>query len=179
MKSLVLFGDSLLGRFNRDYTLQLENSIKDITVYNCATGGFNSRDGLKRANFIAKLKPDYILLSLGANDAIPENNQPVSLNEFKENLISIIKAFAGSTIILFTCPYVDIVNNQEETGKFNGLLKEYNSVVKNISLEKKIHLLNSEKIYRSLKDYHMGDGLHMNKLGYDVLIRKLTQLIKE
>lgn len=54
-KSIVLFGDSLLGRFGKALIGKLEEAVKDITVYNCAAGGLNTEDGIRRADFIAKL----------------------------------------------------------------------------------------------------------------------------
>lgn len=99
MKNVVLFGDSLFAKFGRDLISKLEQKIGDITVYNCAAGGFNTRDGFKRASFIAKLKPDYICLSFGANDSGPFKKEPVPLVEFEENLSVMIKSFSGSEII--------------------------------------------------------------------------------
>lgn len=117
MKSIVLFGDSLFGRFGRDYILQLEGAVKDSTVYNCAAGGFNTFDGLKRADFIAKLKTDYVCISFGANDCNPFKGQPVALEKFAQNLTSMIQSFTGSKIILFPCPPVYDPNDPVETKK--------------------------------------------------------------
>ncbi len=182
MKSVVLFGDSMFGRFSRDYILRLEESVKDITVYNCATGGFNTRDGLKRIDFISKLKADYVCLSFGANDSNPFKGQPVPLEEFEKNFISIIKSFSGSKIILFPCPPVYDPNDPAETKNFNEILAQYNSVIKDIATKTNSEFINVITIYGELlrkgENYHIEDGLHLNDLGYQKLIEELIKFIK-
>ena len=182
MKSVVLFGDSLFGRFGRDYILQLEETVKDITVYNCAAGGFNTRDGLKRADFTAQLKADYVCLSFGANDSSPFKGQPVPLVEFANNLTSIIQAFADSKVILFPCPPVYDPSDPAETKNFNKVLIQYNAIIKDIAIKTNSELINSENVYGELLDkdekYHIEDGLHLNNLGYQRLIEELIKLIK-
>ena len=179
MKSIVLFGDSLFGRFGRDYILQLEGAVKDFTVYNCAAGGFNTCDGLKRADFIAKLKADYVCLSFGANDCNPFKGQPVALEEFAQNFKSMIQSFAGSKIVLLPCPPVYDPNDPVETKNFNDILAQYNAVVKDIAKKTNSDCIDSETIYGKLlekgENYHVKDGLHLNELGYQKLIEELSR----
>lgn len=182
MKSVILFGDSLFGRFGRDYILQLEEAIENVTVHNCAAGGFNTRDGLKRAGFIAQLKADYICLSFGANDCSPFKGQPVALEEFAQNLVFIIKSFVGSKVILFPCPPVYDPGDPVETKNFNDILVQYNTVIKNIAKETNTGLIDSENVYGELlekgENYHIEDGLHLNDVGYKKLVEQLAKLIK-
>ena len=182
MKSIVLFGDSLFGRFGRDCILKLENAVKNITVYNCAAGGFDTNDGLKRADFISKLEADYVCLSFGANDSSPFNGQPVPLEEFTNNLLSIIKAFNHSKIILFPCPPVHDPSDPVETKDYNNLLIKYNEVVKDVALKTASEFIDSQTIFGELlskgENYHIEDGLHLNNLGYQKLIEELAKLIK-
>ena len=182
MKSIILFGDSLFGRFGREYILQLEEFVKDSTVYNCAAGGFNTRDGLNRADFIARLKADYVCISFGANDSSPFKGYPVSIEEFVQNLNSIIKSFSGSKIILFPCPPVYDPNDLVGTKKFNNILLQYNNVIKEIAVKSNSDLIDSETIYGDLlekgENYHIEDGLHLNDLGYQKLIEELLRYIK-
>jgi lysophospholipase L1-like esterase len=70
MKNIVLFGDSFLGRWGKKYIDKLEALVSGSIVYNCAAGGLDTADGLVRACYIAGLKPDYAVLSFGANDAV-------------------------------------------------------------------------------------------------------------
>lgn len=182
MKSVVLFGDSLFGRFGRSYILQLEEVVEHIIVYNCAAGGLNTRDGILRANFIGKLKADYVCLSFGANDSSSFNGQPVPLAEFTQNFVSIIQSFIGSKIILFPCPPVYDPNNPVETKKFNDVLSQYNSVIKDTAVKTNSSFIDSATIYGELLEkgdnYHTEDGLHLDDFGYQKLIAELAKLIK-
>ncbi len=181
MKHIILFGDSHFGRFGRDYMIELEEAIGGAAVYNCAAGGFNTRDGLKRVNYIAKLQPDYVCLSFGANDASPFKGQPVKLDEFKENLAAIIKAFSGAKAILFPCPPV-IDEDPQEAKQFNDSLIGYNQAMKDLARETDSSFIDSETIYGAMakqgEEYHLEDGLHLNEVGYDKLVEELAKIIK-
>lgn len=184
MKNLILFGDSHFGRFGRDYILKLEASLKDVTVYNCAAGGSDTRDGLKRAAYIAKLKPEYICLSFGANDSSPFKGQPVKLPGFIENMKSIIKTFslAGSTIIIFPCPN-SVSRNGWVAEDFNSSLSTYNKALRGIATETGSFFFDSETMYKNVldegKDIHTEDGLHLNELGYQIFIDEVSKMVEE
>ena len=181
MKNVVLFGDSLFGRFGRDCILQLEQKTKDTVVYNCAAGGFNTRDGIRRAGFIAKLHADYVCLSFGANDSNPFMGQAVPLEEFAENLATIVESFKGSRVILFPCPPVYDANDREGTKNFNDILARYNQAIKDAAQKTGSIRIDSEAVFGKLfhqgKNYHMEDGLHLNELGYQELIKELARLV--
>jgi len=178
-KSVVLYGDSLLGRFGKDLIVKLEGRVQDITVFNCATGGSNTEDGVKRADFIAQLNPDYVVLSFGANDAAPWKKQ-VSIGDFESNLDSIIKSFTRSKVIVFLCPPANDVGDKEIT-QFNDLLIRYNEIASNVVRKNKAQLIDSPNAYGELlkngNDYHMGDGIHLNEAGYDLFIKQLTHIL--
>ena len=181
MKSIVLFGDSLLSLFSRNLIFLLEEKIDDVTIYNCATGGFNTRDALKRANFFAQLKADYVCISLGVNDCNPFKGQPVPLEEFAENLTAIIQSFAGSKVILFPCPPVHDPIDPLDAKNFNNLLSQYNEAINKIAAKTNADVLDSTSVYVELTEkgegYHLDDGIHLNTKGYHVFIEELSKLI--
>jgi lysophospholipase L1-like esterase len=182
MKNIVLFGDSLFGRFGREYMLRLESLLPNSTIYNCAAGGCDTRDGLKCADFIATLESDVVCLSFGVNDSNPFKGQPVPIEEFESNLDSIIKAFSASTVILFPCPPVHDPNDPDGTREFNEVLERYNQVIKDLAAKNGSQCINSKKIYGTLaehnQEYHLEDGLHLNDLGYRTLIKQLAGLLQ-
>ena len=182
MKSIVLFGDSLLSRMGRDYIHQLENNVDDLIVCNCAIGGLNTRDAIKRMNFIAKIKPDFVCLSFGVNDGYPFHTEKIPIDEFVNNLISIIKVFNESKIILFPCPPGYDANDLVETKKFNDVMQEYNSKIKEVAHQTGTHYIDSDLLYGKLQEldqnYHIEDGLHLNDLGYEILVAELSKIIK-
>lgn len=178
MKSLVLFGDSLLGRFGKDLINQLESKLNDTVVYNCAAGGQTTNDGVKRAPFIAKLEPDYVFISFGANDAAPWKAQ-TDINKFRDNFNEILDAFSKPQIIVLVCPEADEALDSQNKD-FNISLKEYNQVINEICERRAIATVSSDIYGKTLKngnDYHFGDGLHLNQHGYEAVIDELIHII--
>ncbi len=99
MKKLVLFGDSLFGRFGKHLIVKLESVLQDCDVYNCAAGGWDSNDCVAKAPYIGELKPDVMVISLGTNDACPWKQ--VDLETFKANIPKVFEEFTDSRIIYF------------------------------------------------------------------------------
>lgn len=179
-KSLILFGDSLLGRFGKLYIDELESALKDVTIYNCATGGFNTEDGIKRVDFIAQLKPNYVILSFGANDCAPLKKQ-VSEKSFEQNLDYIIEAFPGSKVVIFLCPPAVNLIDWGDTDKFNTQLSKYNKIIRKVAERRKASIIDSEKIYGDLiekgENYHLEDGIHLNETGNSIMIREIVSAL--
>jgi lysophospholipase L1-like esterase len=180
MKNLVLFGDSLLGRFGKDLIVDLETKVPGLKVYNCAAGGQNSKDGVDHVDYIAKLKPDYVVICFGSNDAAPWKKQ-IEISEYQENMSKILESFDESLVIGFPCPPANDPNDPNGTKEFNNLLREYNEAFKKVCESKSAQYIEVDKIFGELlkngNDYHMGDGIHLDKLGYGVFIDKLVELI--
>lgn len=181
VKSIVLFGDSLLGRFGKDLIIKLEKAVPNSMVYNCAAGGLNTVDGLKRAAFIAKLKPEYVILSFGANDSSPEEGRKVPERDFEKNYDAIIKSFSGSGVIIFPCPPADDPKDPMGTQSFNNTLARYNKIIRSVAKNNGAMLIDSERVYGDLlargRNYHEEDGLHFNDEGYGVFIREVAKLV--
>lgn len=204
MKHLILFGDSHFGRFGQKKILSLEDKVRttkslDIGVINIAAGGMTSRDCIRSAEYIAKLNAEYICISLGANDCNPFKNQPVSLEEFRDNMRNIISAFSHSInldrekskVIIFPCPPVFDANDMEGTNKFNVLLDLYNKVLfeeadfanKNHATNKgpNIIVIDTKSVYEPLIQagtiFHDTDGLHLNEVGYSVMTEELIKVV--
>ena len=182
MQSIVLFGDSLLGRFGKEYISLLEEKLDGFRVFNCAAGGMNSADGVERVDFISQLKPDVVVLSFGANDCAPWN-EGVGLDDFLSNMQLMIESFAYSNVVVFLCPPVYDPDDLQSSDAFNDVLRRYNSKLRKLALDMNVSVIDSGEIYGSLlkqgNDYHMGDGVHLNEFGYDVFIGELTDAVIE
>lgn len=169
--NIVLFGDSLLGRFNKNLINQLEQAIPSSTVYNCAAGGWNSSDGIKRVDYITKLKPDLVVLSFGANDTAPWKEQ-VPLSTFVHNMEFMVRTFVKSNVIVLLCPHVS-VESPEQTKEFNNNLDVYNEAIKRICDEHHAAYIDSDELLGNLDDYHEDDGVHLNQTAYDLIIEEI------
>lgn len=182
MSNIILFGDSLFGQFGRRPIRAFEETKPDSLVFNCAAGGLNTRDCLKRAPLIAKMQGEYVFISLGANDCYDGREMFVPLDEFRSNMLAIINMFSGSEVILFPCPPLDDPGEPEETKKYNETLDIYNKILIEIASQKNISTIDSKSVYGKLltsgQDYHKEDGIHLNELGYEVLVREMTKFIR-
>ncbi|MGK0375108.1 MAG: acyl-CoA thioesterase-1, partial [Arenicella sp.] len=91
-KHLVIFGDSLSAAYGmqleQGWAHLLADSIKETyKVTNASISGETSGGGLARLPLtLAELKPDVILIELGANDGL----QGMSISAMRENLEQII-----------------------------------------------------------------------------------------
>lgn len=178
MQRIILFGDSLLARLNKDRLAEFEQAVEGSEIYNCAVSGWNTDDGVKKAPYIAQLRPDTVIISFGMNDAA--SWKKVELDTFRDNFQQILTYFAGSRIILFPPPPV---NEPKETGnekRTNEALRQYAEVVESYCTKDTVQLLDSWNIYepllKNMTDYHEDDGVHLNVTGYKILIEKLVNL---
>lgn len=129
MRTIVLFGDSMLGRFNKARIDRLEREIgADAVVVNCAAGGWTSADGVRRAELVARMDPDVVVLSFGANDCAPGRH--VSLDAFTANVRSIVAAFARSRVVAFLPPSVVEHDGVGPRGRTNAVLDTYRTALR-------------------------------------------------
>lgn len=181
MKKLVLFGDSLLANFDKELLIKLESKLSDFDVYNCAVGGWDTNDGVKKSAYISSLKPDLIVIGFGTNDAAPWKQVP--LEQFGKNINIILDNFSDSRVIYFLPPPVN--ENKESKGekRSNETMRRYHDLAKKICLDKKVGVVDSWTIFIPMveqnHEYHIEDGLHLNDFGYDTLIDSLAKVINK
>ncbi len=176
MTSIVLFGDSHLGRFGKDYSEALEHLMQDTVVYNCSAGGFTSEDGAKRAELIAKLQPDVVIFSYGGNDVAPWKPL-IPLKYFLHNMEIIFAAFPHSQKILFTSPDVNLVDTHQ-TQQFNASLHEYRSALQPVCASFNVTVVDGNEVVSSLAEaHHEDDGVHLNKAAYSKIIDAFANTI--
>src|SRR5579872_2901625 len=124
MKKLILFGDSLLANCSKRHVVQLEQLLEgQYDVYNCAVGGWDTNDLIKKSPYISALAPDVLVLSIGTNDASPWKR--VGLNVFKTNLAKVLDIFKDSRVIFLLPPPIHESWGPPEKSIPNNELKEY------------------------------------------------------
>lgn len=185
MKKLVLFGDSLFARISKSNLLSLESRLPEYDVYNCAVGGWDTNDCVKKAPYIASLKPDILMLSVGSNDSAPWKQVDIQL--FESNLAQVFKSFSGSKIIFFLPPPVNEAILSEDAKRKNrkaltdSLIKSYYDVAKQSCEANQITFLDSWQVFKPLmdkgEDYHVDDGIHFSDMGYELLFDELAKLV--
>lgn len=178
-RKIVLFGDSLFGRCGVDLITQLETTLgNESDVYNCAFGGMNSEQALAKANYIASLRSDVVLISLGTNDASPQRK--VLLDQFSSNVLEIIDAFGAPKVIFFPPPPVKIKDKTADE-QANQEIEKYNKAIVQACVDKGAKYIDSWPLFRSLldsgTDYHAEDGVHFDQIGYDALFAAVKEKV--
>ncbi len=180
MKKLILYGDSLFAQVGKPRLLMLENVLPSYDIYNCANGGWDTNDCLKKAPYIARLQPDILVISLGTNDASPHKLVP--LDTFVDNIPKIFAHFPSSKIIYFLPPPVNEVKIKN-VGKnlTNQDIKKYHDAAKKVCEENSIAYIDSFTAFKPLldagHDYHIEDGVHLTDFAYEVIATELAKLL--
>jgi lysophospholipase L1-like esterase len=177
VKTIVLFGDSMLGRFTKPRIDQLEAETgPDTVAFNCAAGGWTSRDGALRARTIAKIDPDVVVLSFGANDCRPD--RLVDLDAFAENIRTIIDAFPRASPIGFLPPSVVEQDGIGPRGRTNLVVDRYRTVLRDAVTARRAVETDAAiaPLTASGRPAHE-DGLHLTGEAYGLVITALAERI--
>lgn len=180
MKKLILFGDSLFAQADKHRILLFEEALKDYDIYNCAVGGWDTNDCVKKSPYISQLKPEVVVISLGTNDAAPWKQVPIE--KFIENIPEIFKTFSNSKIVYFLPTPVDEAKTKSVgKGLLNEHIKPYHDAAKNVCEEQGIAYINSFAVFKSMIDagqeYHNEDGIHFENIAYEIIAKELTNLV--
>ncbi len=174
--NIILFGDSHLARFGKHQIEELERRIKDATVYNCSTGGFNSLDGARRAATLGTLQPNIVIFSYIGNDVAPWKSG-IPIDSYLHNMSKIFEAFPNSKKILFIPPDVS-VERPDQTLEYNSRMHCYQERLLPVCLALNVTVIDGNRILASIRDdYHVSDGVHMNEGAYSKLIEALANSI--
>jgi lysophospholipase L1-like esterase len=178
---VVLFGDSLFAQLSKRQVQELEAAIPGSDVYNCAVGGWDSNGCVAKGPYIAQLKPDVLIISLGTNDA--SSWKPVELEKFKENVNKVIDIFEGSKFIYFLPPPSDESKHSPDKVRKNETTKQYHDAAKKICEEKGALTIDSWNIFKPMLDkgetYHVEDGTHLEDNAYDIIIAEIAKLLND
>ncbi|WP_329453938.1 SGNH/GDSL hydrolase family protein [Streptomyces sp. NBC_01497] len=177
MKTVVLFGDSMLGRFTKSRIDQFEDeAVTEIVVINCGAGGWTCRDGARRVEMVARMAPDVVVLSFGMNDCAPE--RLVGLDAFGAYLRSIVEAFPRATVLGFLPPSVIEQDGVGPRGRTNTVLASYRDVLRDVvDLGRAVE---TDEVLAPLVaagvPTHV-DGIHLTDEAYRLVIRALARLV--
>jgi lysophospholipase L1-like esterase len=115
--TIVAFGDSitLAGEqpIEQRWTTLVEKRLtrdlpdREVRVVNAGVGGNTSREGLVRMEKdVLQYKPDIVTVQFGGNDATPERERHVPIEEYSANLNTMRETLneAGARVVLVTFP---------------------------------------------------------------------------
>jgi acyl-CoA thioesterase-1 len=167
-QTIVFIGDSLTEGYqlNREeaYPALIEKELKkkfnQVKVINAGESGATSASGLKKLKWYSKIKPDIIVLALGANDGL----RGMNLKETEKNLSGVIKSALDLKMKILLVGMKMPVNYGEPYRKdFQGLFLKLSN---KFSLPIVPFLL--EGVGGKPK-YNLPDGIHPNPEGHKVM----------
>jgi lysophospholipase L1-like esterase len=182
MKKLVLFGDSLFAQAGKERVLLFERALGDYDVYNCAAGGWDTNDCVRKSPYISKLEADVVVISLGTNDASPWKQVPLAT--FTDNLPKIFSNFSKSRIVYFLPPPVNEEKLPESKKSLtNEVLEKYIEGIRQVCAKSGVDVLDSWKIFKPMllngEDYHVEDGVHLTDLAYEKIADEVSRILKD
>ncbi|WJE50886.1 SGNH/GDSL hydrolase family protein [Bacillus cereus] len=186
MNTLVCFGDSITDGetfWNGESRLtpRLQSLFPNWKVVNAGVSGDNTFDALKRIEEdVLFYEPTFVTVFFGANDAA--FHKQVSLQEYKENLIEIVKRISPEKVLLISPAPVD---EERQHARTNEVLLQYAKVVEEVTKQTGSHFLDlhshmiGELNYKKFVENEERDGLHFSAVGYEYLSELIGRKLKE
>ncbi len=176
-KSIVILGDSISAGFGIDEKKgwvallqeKLDKEKLPFTVYNESISGDTTAGGLARIDqALAKHKPEWLLLELGANDGL----RGLSPKKMKSNLAEIIKRSqqAGTQVILLSMRIPPNYGKRYEEMFYNT----YPQLAKELKITFVPFILEDIAL---VKDMMQQDGLHPNAKAQPLIANKIWQYV--
>ena len=170
---LVFYGSSTIRLWER-----LASDFSNFNTINLGFGGALIQDLNKNFNdLFESLIPKYVVTYLGGNDLTLNYSAEKISQKIIEFFKKITERFPNTSIInLSIKPSFERIKDIEKIEKINSLIKtESKTNNKLIQLEFYNELMIGNKIN---SDFYLQDGLHLNTKGYEIIIKKLKQLLK-
>jgi len=176
--TIVALGDSLTAGLGVDeevsYPAQLEKKLQaegyNYRVVNAGVSGETTSGTLSRLDWILSMRPDIVILEIGANDglrgidpSVPARNLREILRVLQEN--NIVVVFTGMKMVWNLGPAY--------TRTFNGIYPEI------ASEEKLIFMPFFLQDVATVRDLNIGDGLHPNGKGYARVVANIYPYVLE
>ena len=170
---LIFYGSSTIRLWKN-----IESDFSNFNSINLGFGGALVKDLTKNfENLFKSLNPKYLITYLGGNDlTLGYSAKKISLKivDFFEKVNT---KFPDTLIInLSIKPSFERIKDTEKIEEINRLIKAESKLNnKLIQLDFYHELMRGNKIN---SDFYLQDGLHLNNKGYQILIKKLKELIK-
>jgi len=176
--TILAFGDSLMSGYGLEeaqgFVPQLEKTLEreniKARVVNAAVAGNTTGDGLARLDWSLSEKPDFVLLALGANDAL----RGLDPEQAKLNLEEIIKQVQKENIPIFFIGMKALRNwGPEYVAEFDAIFPD---------IAAKYHLPFYPFFLEGVAtkaELNQPDGLHPNPEGVKIIVQQMLPSIKK
>ena len=178
LKKIVILGDSLTEGYGVAQTAafpallqkKVEQDKLNWKVISSGSSGSTSASGLQRIKWIAKDKPDMVLLLLGSNDGL----RGLKVEETEKNLNETI-VWAKKNNITIALGELHVPPNYGKDYE-----KKFSAVYAKVAAKNKILLAPFllDKVAGN-KDLNLADGIHPNEKGHQIVADNLYPFIKK
>ena len=158
---------------NTNSKLLVNNSYGGTSVH----GGKNQGVDEERIKLLSTdtTRPDIIIVYLGINDVVNKRATTVFKDAYTKMVQSIQKIYPESKLFLCTLCYETYSNESVP-----GLRDAYNEVIETVGNKYDCEIINFDKVFTVDKGLsHLGDRIHPNKKGMDLLATEATKALKE
>lgn len=177
-KKFVILGDSLTEGYGVAQTAafpallqkKIDADKLNWKVISSGSSGSTSASGLQRIKWIAKDKPDIVLLLLGSNDGL----RGLKVEETEKNLNDTIE-WARKNNITVALGQLHVPPNYGKDYE-----KKFSAVYGKVAAKNKIQLAPFllEKVAGD-KNLNLADGIHPNEKGHQVIAENLYPFVKK
>ena len=197
--TLVAFGDSITQASSelpdelQRWPAILEQALcvafpaSPVTVINAGIGGNTSREGLARIeNDVLRHRPDCVLVEFGGNDATPEPERHVTLDEYAANLAAMkarLDALGGCRMVLVTFPPVLDLQHAwqaafKDVGGQDRYLERYRRVTRDFAARHGLPLADIDAALRPKPTENtLPDGVHLTAAGNRVVAETVLGVV--
>lgn len=177
-KKFVILGDSLTEGYGVAQTAafpallqkKVEQDKLNWKVISSGSSGSTSASGLQRIKWIAKDKPDIVLVLLGSNDGL----RGLKVEDTEKNLNDTIE-WAKKNNITVALGQLHVPPNYGKDYE-----KKFSAVYAKVAAKNKIQLAPFllDKVAGN-KDLNLADGIHPNEKGHQIVADNLYPFIKK
>lgn len=198
-RSLIAFGDSITRGYgvadSAGWVSLLQQRFPALKVINAGGNGNTSREGVARFETdVVPWLPATVIVIFGGNDPVNEEARKVGLNEFRENLLEIVRRVgsAGGHCILGTFPSILSAHHATATdpyfmlrGGLDAEVESYRMVVRDIAEKKRLPLWDLDRQVRGWMTRYgneaiiAADGIHWTELTNKMATNAVAERLNE
>ena len=193
MPTLVCLGDSITAKDkdpqgNLKLIPRLQQNLSNWNIINSGIGGENTRGALNRLQTdVLNYAPDLVTVLLGTADA--SENKGITIQEYEDNLTSIVEQITPQKTLLITSPPIDesrLAARKKAFPQANfvtiATLEKYVQVATQVAHSTQSHYLDLWSQMRSQRNHKKllkaEDGVHFNQQGYEFFAPILSNKIR-